>query len=71
MIKYRADLLTTREAKGRSEERKIGRDDMIEKDVFEKLWYIYEPSFSITLLLSYFVFLNCDIEFIIAKFTYK
>lgn len=32
MIKYRADLLT-REAK----ERKIGCDDMIEKDIFGKL----------------------------------
>lgn len=37
MIKYRADLLTTREAKRKGEERKIGRDDMIEKDVFGKL----------------------------------
>lgn len=42
MIKCRADLLTTREARGKSEERKIGRDDVIEKDVLEKLGYIYD-----------------------------
>lgn len=37
MIKYRVDLLTTREVKGRGKEREIGRDDVIEKDVFGKL----------------------------------
>lgn len=41
MIKYRADLLTTREVKGGSEEREIGRGDMIEKDVFGKYCDIY------------------------------